>query len=169
MARRLRYSARYPFPAEVLYKAYSQKAYWDEKMADFRNLTPLSDLAEFEATAEGITVVQRQNLPHEYLPPIAQTVMKKDMIITRNEFYGPWDGEHSLGEYSASVPGGPGSLKGEADLFDTETGCTMRYTTFVKVFVPFVGHKLEQLILINLVDLFRAEAEYTKYWIDKSL
>ena len=36
------------------------------------------------------------------------------------------------------------------------------------VFVPFIGHKLEQLILINLVDLFRAECEYAKYWIDKT-
>ena len=28
--------------------------------------------------------------------------------------------------------------------------------------------KLEQMILINLVDLFRAEAEYLKYWVDKN-
>lgn len=90
------------------------------------------------------------------------------MIITREEFYGAWDGESSIGDYKASIPAGPGSLKGEASLFNTETGCTMRYTTVVKVFVPFVGTKLEQLILINLVDLFRAEAEYLKYWVDKN-
>jgi hypothetical protein len=168
MARRLSYSARYPFPAEVLYKAYSDEAFWQEKMTDFRHLTPLSEITEYESGPDGITVVQKQNLPHEYLPPVAQSVMKKDMIITRKEFYGPWDGERCEGEYSASVPAGPGNLKGDAELFNTETGCTMRYTTMVKVFVPFIGTKLEQLILINLVDLFRAEAEYAKYWIDKA-
>ncbi|AUN42153.1 DUF2505 domain-containing protein [Tsukamurella tyrosinosolvens] len=168
MARRLSYSARFPFPADVFYNAYSTKEYWTEKMTDFRNLTPLSELSEFDVDDEGITVVQKQNLPHEYLPPIAQGVVKKDMIITREEFYGAWDGESSIGDYKASIPAGPGSLKGEASLFNTETGCTMRYTTVVKVFVPFVGTKLEQLILINLVDLFRAEAEYLKYWVDKN-
>lgn len=35
--------------------------------------------------------------------------------------------------------------------------------------MPFVNGKLEQMILINLVDLFRAEAEYAKDWINKNL
>ena len=51
------------------------------------------------------------------------------------------------------------------ELFPTESGCTLRRTTEVKVYVPFVNGKLEQLILVNLVDLFRGEAEFTADWI----
>ncbi len=66
-------------------------------------------------------------------------------------------------------PAGPGSLNGWQELFPTDGGCTIRRTSEAKVFVPFVNGKLEQMILINLVDLFRAEAEYAKDWIDKNL
>jgi hypothetical protein len=73
------------------------------------------------------------------------------------------------GDYTASIPAGPGSLKGWQELFPTDTGCTLRKTSEVKVFVPFVAGKLEQLMLVNLVDLFRAEAAYAKDWIVKNL
>ncbi|SKZ90760.1 Protein of uncharacterised function (DUF2505) [Mycobacteroides abscessus subsp. abscessus] len=37
------------------------------------------------------------------------------------------------------------------------------------MYIPFVNGKLEQLMLVNLVDLFRAEAEYAADWITKNL
>ena len=37
------------------------------------------------------------------------------------------------------------------------------------MFIPFVNGKLEQLMLVNLVDLFRAEAEYAADWVKKNL
>ncbi|ALG83615.1 DUF2505 domain-containing protein [Gordonia phthalatica] len=171
MARRLSYSARYTHPAEKIYQALSQKNYWEDLMEGFRELTPISSVREFEQNGDGIRVVLEQTITRDMLPPIAQTVMMKDMLITRIETYGVLDGEskRTTGTYTASIPAGPGSLTGEQELFPTETGCTIRKTTEVKVYIPFVNAKLEQLMLVNLVDLFRGEAEFTSTWVQDNI
>ncbi len=99
-------------------------------------------------TDDGIDLVLHHVLPRKDLPDIAQTVLKKDLVITRKEKYTSF-GEPVTGTYEASIPGGPGSLTGTMELFSTDTGCTLRTTSEAKVFIPFVGGKLEQLMLVN--------------------
>ncbi|GAB2641200.1 hypothetical protein GCM10027169_06620 [Gordonia jinhuaensis] len=199
MARRLSYSARYTHPADKVYSALASRDMWDARMKEFRKLTPQSEIVEFISGDEGLSVTLLQTIPRTQLPAIAQTVMKKDMVITRKESLGPLaagttdagtggadgggadgssadgggepatDGRRAEGTYTASIPAGPGSLNGWQELFDTETGSTNRRTTEVKVFLPFINGKLEQLMLVNLVDLFRSEAEFTAGWIDENL
>ena len=113
--------------------------------------------------------IRDRTIGRDQLPALAQTVLMKDMVITREESFGPFDPDNTKGDYNASIPAGPGSLNGWQELFPTETGCTIRKTTEVKVYIPFVNGKLEQLMLVNLVDLFRAEAEYAADWITKNL
>lgn len=169
MARRLSYSARYAHPVEKLYEAQSTRRYWDDMMAGFQMISPHCEVEDFRSDETGLKVVLKQHIGRDQLPPIAQTVLMKDMVITREESFGPFDPDNTKGNYTASIPAGPGNLQGWQELFPTETGCTIRKTTEVKVFIPFVNGKLEQLMLVNLVDLFRAEAEYSKDWIDKNL
>ncbi|GAB05057.1 DUF2505 family protein [Gordonia amarae] len=168
MARRLSYSARYPYPAEQVYAAQSTPRYWDEMMAGFEMFSPKCEVVDFACDDSGLKVVLRQTIGRDQLPSLAQTVLKKDMIITREESLGIFDPDVTKGDYTASIPAGPGSLKGWQELFPTDSGCTLRKTSEVKVFVPFVASKLEQLMLVNLVDLFRAEAAYAKDWIAKN-
>ena len=169
MARRLSYSARFKFPAEKFYQAQMERQYWQDLVDGFRMLTPVSELDEFTAGPNGMRVVLKQAIPRDMLPPVAQTVMRKDMMITRVETLGAFDTAATEGTYTASIPAGPGSLNGEQILTDSETGSTLRKTTEVKVFIPFINAKLEQLMLLNLVDLFRAEAEYSQHWVGKHL
>ncbi|MGV9709203.1 DUF2505 domain-containing protein [Gordonia sp. NPDC003424] len=169
MARRLSYSARFTEPAEKLYQAQSNKQYWDDMMAGFQMISPHCSVDSFVSDETGLRVVLKQTIGRHQLPAIAQTVMMKDMVITREESFGAFDPDLTKGNYNASIPAGPGSLNGWQELFPTDTGCTIRKTTEVKVFIPFVNGKLEQLMLVNLVDLFRAEAEYAADWIKKNL
>lgn len=170
MARRLSYSARFTFPAEKLYEAQNERAYWQDLADGFKMLTPVSELEEFSTDGDGgMRVVLKQAITRDMLPSLAQTVMRGDLIITRVETLAKYHPQRTTGTYTASIPAGPGSLKGEQSLFDTETGCTLRKTTEVRVFIPFVNGKLEQLMLVNLVDLFRAEAEYSQFWVGKHL
>lgn len=169
MARRLSYSARYTQPAEKLYEAQRTRQYWDDMMAGFQMISPHCEVSEFVSDDTGMKVQLKQTIGRDQLPPIAQTVLMKDMVITREESFGVFDPQNTTGTYTASIPAGPGSLTGTQELFPTDTGCTIRKTTEVKVFIPFINGKLEQLMLVNLVDLFRAEAEYAADWIKKNL
>ncbi|MFI5781720.1 DUF2505 domain-containing protein [Nocardia sp. NPDC051570] len=166
MARRLDYSARYPLHTiKEVYAALSDRAYWDARMTEMRKYSP-NDVVSLDGGDGGIEVVLQHVLPRDMLPDLAQAVMRKDMVIARKETFGPF-GPEVTGEYSASIPAGPGSLVGTLHLFPTETGCTLRTSSTAKVFIPLLGPKLEQLLLINLVDLLRAEAEFTAQWLDE--
>lgn len=165
MARRIDYSARFDHPAEKVYAALRDRDYWEARMEEMRKYSEnAGNIASFEVTDNGIDLVLHHVLPRKDLPEIAQTVLKKDLIITRKEKYTPF-GEPVTGTYEASIPAGPGSLTGTIELFTTDTGCTLRTSSEAKVFLPFVGGKLEQLMLVNLVDLFRTEAEVTAAWL----
>ena len=164
MARRLSYSARYTQSAEKLYQAQSIKQYWDDMMAGFQMISPHCEVDSFVSDETGIRVVLKQTIGRDQLPALAQTVMKKDMVITRNIHYDAY-GETTAGTYDASIPAGPGSLSGVVSLFATDTGATLRTTSEAKVYLPFIGGKLEQLMLVNLVDLWRGEGEVTENYL----
>ncbi|QCQ92363.1 DUF2505 domain-containing protein [Rhodococcus sp. SGAir0479] len=163
MARRIDYSARFDHPAEKVYAALSDPDHWEARMEEMRKYSE-NHLESLKVTDDGIDLVLHHVLPRRDLPDIAQAVLKKDLVITRKERYTPF-GEPVTGTYEASIPAGPGSLTGTMELFSTDTGCTLRTTSEAKVFLPFVGGKLEQLMLANLVDLFRNEAAITAAWL----
>jgi hypothetical protein len=167
MARRLDYSARYPLhTTKELYAALSNRDYWEARVTEMQRYSD-NEVVSHEVSDSGIEIVLHHILPREMLPEIAQAVMRKDMVITRKESYGPFNEDEVVGKYSASIPAGPGSLGGTIRLFPTDTGCTMRFSSEAKVFIPMVGPRLEQLMLVNLVDLFRAEAEETVRWLEE--
>ncbi|MEV6428534.1 DUF2505 domain-containing protein [Nocardia sp. NPDC051463] len=167
MARRLDYSARYPLhTTKELYAALSNRDYWEARVTEMRKYSE-NEVVSHEVSDSGIEIVLHHILPREMLPEMAQAVMRKDMVITRKESYGPFNEDEVVGKYSASIPAGPGSLGGTIRVFPTDTGCTARFSSEAKVFIPMVGPRLEQLMLVNLVDLFRAEAEETVRWLEE--
>lgn len=166
MARRLDYSARYPLhTTNEVYAAMMSREHWDARIEELRKHSP-NDIVSLDAGDHGITVELRHVLPRDALPDMAQMVVHRDMVITRRESYGPY-GPEVTGEYTAEIPNSPGTLGGTMHLFPTETGCTLRTSSRAQVHLPFLGRRLEQLMLVNLVDLFRAEAEVTKIWLDQ--
>ncbi|MBY6350309.1 DUF2505 domain-containing protein [Rhodococcoides corynebacterioides] len=166
MARRMNYSARLPFTTEQVYGALTSQSYWDAIVEELRKYSE-NEMTSFTVSDAGIDVTMRHIIPRHTLPDIAQTVMKKDMVITRNIHHDAF-GETTSGKYDASIPAGPGSLTGVTELFPTETGSTLRTTSEAKVYIPFVGGKLEQLMLVNLRDLWSGEAEVTHDWLKKN-
>ena len=50
------------------------------------------------------------------LPAIAQTVLMKDMVITREETFGPFDPDNTKGDYTASLQT-LAALRGPVDAF----------------------------------------------------
>ncbi len=163
------YTLEFDAPAEKIYQDFTSRDYWQTLMDAYRFLTPQSEITTFLSGERGTDIVFVQNLPRMYLPPIARTVVPVDMIITRRQHFDPFDHAKSRakGTYSASIPHGPGSFCGQYFLTETDTGSRMRLASVCKVYIPFVGGVLEDLILHHIKLLFDAEEMFTADWIRK--
>ena len=104
-----------------------------------------------------------------YLPAVARAVMPGDIIITREQHFDPYDHTTNAakGTYGASVPHGPGRFGGEYFLTESDTGSQLRLASVCKVWVPFIGGALEDLILHHIRQLFDAEEAFTADWVSK--
>lgn len=169
MSRKLSYSAHFPFEPKLIYDTVTHREFWEVVIQEFRVFTPDASIVGFHNTETGTDVILKQILPHEFLPPIAQSIMRFDMVITREDHFGLLQDNKAEGTFTASVPAGPGWLKGWQEIFPAASGSTLRKTAEVKVYVPFIGSKLEQLILVNLVELAKAEAEFITTYIYRKL
>ncbi len=165
MARRIDYSARYAHPAERVYAALCDRDYWEARMIELRKFSDNS-VERFEVRADGIDLVCHHVIPRASLPDIAQTVMRRDLIITRVEHYGAF-GEPVTGTFRATIPAGPGSLSGTMSLQSTASGSTLCTSSEASVSIPLVGGTLERVMLDNLVNLLRTEAQVTADWLDR--
>jgi hypothetical protein len=169
MSRRLDYMVEFDAPSEKIYQDFISRQYWEALMQAYRQLTPQSEITRFFCDDAGTHIVFTQNLPRAYLPQIARTVMAVDMIITREQHFQPYDHSRNRarGTYGASIPAGPGHFGGTYSLADTDTGSQLRLASVCKVWIPFIGGKLEDLILGHITALFDAEEAFTAEWISK--
>ena len=163
------YTVVFDAPAEKIYQDFTSREYWQTLMDSYRFLTPQSEITRFRSYERGTDIVIKQNLPRTYLPPVARAVMPVDMIITREQHFDPFDHatNGAKGTYGASVPHGPGRFGGEYVLTETDTGSQLRLASVCKVWVPFVGGALEDLILHHMRELFDAEEAFTADWVSK--
>ena len=105
------YTIAFDAPAEKVYADFTSRDYWQTLMDAYRFLTPQSEITTFTSNGSGTDIVFKQNLPREYLPSIARTVMPVDMIITREQHFDPYDrtAKRGKGSYRASAPTGRGT------------------------------------------------------------
>jgi Protein of unknown function (DUF2505) len=167
MSRRLDYTVKFDAPAEKIYQNFVSRQYWETLMAAYQSVTPRSEITRFHCGDDGTSIVFTQTLPRAYLPPIARTVMPVDMVITREQHFEPYDRRKKCasGRYAASIPAGPGHFGGRYTLTETHAGSALKLASVCKVHIPFIGGKLEDLILTNIALLFEAEAAFTADWI----
>lgn len=166
MPRCIEYSARLSGDASRTYAALADRAYWDGLMERLREFTPVSVVESFATGDDGVDLEMTQVIPREMMPTVAQTVMQSDLVITRHAHFGPFvAGGRTPGHFSATIPAAPGSLEGGIELTDQESGSLLLYTPEANVNIPFVGGKLEDIILENLVTLFDIEKNFTEHWL----
>jgi hypothetical protein len=169
MSRRMEYTVAFDAPAEKIYQDFTSREYWQTLMDAYQLYVPQSQITSYSSGERGTDVAFTQHLPRNYLPPVARAVVPVDLIITRTQRFEPFDHAKSRakGSYAASVTHAPGHLGGKYVLTETDTGSKMRLASVCKVHIPFVGGRLEDLILHGIRELFDAEEAFTADWIAK--
>ena len=124
------------------------------------------ELVSFAGDTSGMKAVTRQGVEAQYLPGAVRRVAPNGVTIERTE---TWDGGGNgryRGTVDASVGGFPGSLRGSTALRDRAGGSELLLDGTVKVSIPLLGGKIEDVIIEQVGRLLRLEAEFAARWLE---
>jgi hypothetical protein len=163
MPRPIEHRASSSYPAAEVYAAITGEEFLRARLAELGGKQ--SELTSYSSGAGGTRYTLRQAIDAEHLPSVARKVVRGDLVIERTESWNADNGEYS-GTIEAAVPGTPGSVHGTTRLTASPSGSELLMTGSVKVGVPLIGGKLEELIVEQLGRLLRAEATFTDRWLE---
>lgn len=160
------HSAHYEFPAATVHAALVDPEYWRERLA--RVGGPGAAVENATTGAGTIDLHMKQAIAAEHLPSVVTNIRPGDLVIHRHESWEPLVGDRAHGRFSAGVDGMPGKVEGTFTLAPGRTGTVVEIDGEVEVKIPFLGGKIEGLIVEQLVELFDAEQEFTAGWLGRS-
>lgn len=157
------HSANYSFPPAAVHAAFVDPQYWHSRSAEVGG--PGAAVESAETGAGTIDLSLQQAIPAEHLPSVVTSIRPGDLIIHRQESWGPLTGDRAQGRFSARVDGMPGHVEGTLTLIGDGTGTMVVIEGAVEVKIPFLGSKIEEMIIGELVGLFDAEQRFTQAWL----
>jgi hypothetical protein len=166
MPRSFDMAAEYEGSVEQVHRAFSDEAYWVERLAD--SGADEATLNSMEVDSDGgVDVVTTQVLRVDRLPGMVTQFHPGDLSIVREEKWSPVSDGTATATVSGSIPGAPVTLTGTAVLAPADDGAGSRlaFTVAVEVRIPLVGGKVENYIGNQLVELLIAEQRFTTAWI----
>lgn len=166
MARRIEFTAQYQHPVDKVHQVLTSEGYWQAfiSLVGGKN----AELTSFSGDASGATAAFKQFIARDGLPPVAQKVVKNDMVINRVYTIGPLNGTSS-GSSDAKMQGrDKDGVFATFTLAPSATGTDAKYSVEARVGVPIVGGQLEKMLLQNMESLITQEAKWASDWITEN-
>lgn len=167
MARRIEHRSTSEWPASQVHAALIDLDYLRERLAELGGTR--NELVEHAVDGDAVRFEVRQGVRTDSLPPVARTVVGAgDLVIDRSESWRREQDGHYTGEIAAEVAGVPCTVAGSMWLRDLTTGTDASEFLVegeVRVNVPFVGGKLEDLVADQVQKLLAAEERFTTEWL----
>jgi Protein of unknown function (DUF2505) len=166
MPRSFDMAAEYEASVEQVHRAFSDRTYWLERLADSG-----ADQATLDSmtVSDGIDVVTTQVLRRDRLPGIVTQFHPGDLSIVREERWSPVRDGKATATVTGGIPGAPVSLSGNAVLAPADNGGSrLEFTATIEVRIPLVGGKVENFIGGQLVELLIGEQRFTTAWITEN-
>jgi uncharacterized protein DUF2505 len=166
MPRSFDMAAEYEGSVEQVHRAFGDRAYWLERLADSG-----ADQATLDSMTVGddgsIDIVTTQVLRVDRLPAMVTQFHPGDLAIVREEAWSPVSDGRATADVTGAIPGAPVTLSGTAVLAPADKGGSrLEFNATVEVRIPLVGGKVENFIGSQLVDLLIAEQRFTTAWIN---
>ncbi|TDD10543.1 DUF2505 domain-containing protein [Saccharopolyspora terrae] len=168
MARRIEHRSTSERSAVEVYRALIDSDYLAARLEELGGST--ATLVQHVGTEDGARFQTRQGVPVDKLPSLARTVVGGDLLIDRSESWRREEDGHYTGEIAAEVAGAPCSITGSMWLRDivAPTGTAVSELVVegsVKVTVPFVSGKLEDLVVDQVQKMLVDEDNFTAAWL----
>ncbi|ACU40559.1 DUF2505 domain-containing protein [Actinosynnema mirum] len=161
MARRIEHLTETTWPAADVYTALVDESYLRARLEVLGGSG--AALLSHAVTATGVAYELRQGVSSADLPPIASKVLGGDLVITRAE---SWTEAGRTCTSRVDITGVPGELDGAMTVADKPGGgSTITLTGQVKVKIPLVGGKVEEMVVEQVAKLLDKETEFTSQWL----
>ncbi|MGI8308753.1 DUF2505 domain-containing protein [Saccharopolyspora sp. ASAGF58] len=168
MARRIEHRSTSEWPAARVYEALIDIDYLTDRLAEIGGSN--AALLQHVTTEDGARFQVRQGAHADALPSVARTVVGDDLKIDRSESWRRREDGSYTGEIAAEIAGAPCSITGSMWLRDLAEPAGSAVSEFVvsgsvRVNVPFLGGKLEDLIVDQVQKLLSDEENFTTDWL----
>jgi hypothetical protein len=164
MATSIEHLTSFSARADSVYSAQVDPAFLQDRLKAVGG--PQTELLGQQLSEGGVTVRLRQGVPAGQLPSAVRTFLSGDLVVARKEIWrGVGDGEFE-GRLRATIPGVPGEITARTLVADlVEGGCEWVTTAQIRVGIPLLGAKVENLLAEQVRKLMAAETEFTGTWL----
>lgn len=126
---------------------------------------PGAKVLAHEAGADGGSYTIRHGVDQAALPSIVSSLVSGNLVIQRTESLRRQAPGRWAGDVDVQIPGTPASAVGSLELQDAAAGNTLLVRADVTVKVPFLGGKIEAVIVDQVQQLLAAETAFTLEWL----
>lgn len=166
MASPIDHTSHYSFPPAAVHAVFVDPQYWHSRLAEVGG--PGAAARNLDAGDGTIELDLDQVIAAEHLPSMVTSIRPGDLVIARHEAWDVLDGDRASGRFSAGVEGMPGKVEGTFSLAPDEAGTAVVISGSVEVKIPFLGSKIEAMIVDQLVQLFDAEQKFTAGYLEST-
>ena len=161
MSRQLVHELTYDAPADRVTAMLADPAFREE-VCDFIQATRRTVV--IEPVGEGMHVTVDQWLRTSGVPSFAKKFIGDETNIVQREIWST----PLLGDITVTIPGKPGDMRGFARIAEAHGVTTETISLTVKVGIPLVGGKLEDLISGLLLKSLKAENKVGRDYLSRS-
>lgn len=171
MARRIEHRSTSEWPAARVHEALIDEDYLRARLRELGGTH--TELVEHRTTEDGVHFEIHQAVRAESLPSVVRTVVGGDLLIDRSESWRREEEGHYTGEVAAAIPGVPGWISGSMwlrDLPEPEADNQVSELVVdgtVRVNVPFLGGRVEDLVVDQIQKLLSDEDRFTSEWLSR--
>ncbi|MEU5842448.1 DUF2505 domain-containing protein [Rhodococcus sp. NPDC047139] len=158
------HTANYSYPSTAVHAAFVDPQYWQTRLREVGG--PGAAVERVDSGDGGIELDLSQAIPAEHLPSVVTSIRPGDLVIRRHEAWGAFGDDRAEGKFSARVDGMPGEVSGSMTLLSDGAGSSVIIEGTVEVKIPFLGSKIEGMIVEQLIELFDAERRFTEQWLE---
>ncbi|MGV9827608.1 DUF2505 domain-containing protein [Gordonia sp. NPDC003429] len=159
MASKLEHTVTYPFTVARYWEIVSTEQYWHDLLEAINSSHGKLDSLTIDG--DTVTVQMQQGIPESHLPPMVTKVRPGDLDIPRAVVF-TRTGDTITGTITASISGVSAKVDGTFTVSGNPAHAD--YTAEVTVAIPFVGGKIEKVVINEIGALLDAEREQTVTW-----
>ncbi|NNG35509.1 DUF2505 domain-containing protein [Nakamurella aerolata] len=154
-----------PVAPDAAVAAFADPDYLNGRLAAAGGTDP--KIVTQERSGDELTLVTEQAIPAGVLPSVVSSLLPGDVQITRTEKWAPDGSGGYRADFDVTIKNAPASLKGTMTLTPAGSGSTLTVDGQATVPIPFLGGKIEGVIVEQVGKLLAVEEKYAAEQLPK--